>query len=343
MVILGIETSCDETAAAVVVDGKRILSNVFASQAKEHERFGGVVPELASRAHAEQMLLIIDEALVKAGVTLDEIDQIAVANGPGLIGSLMVGVNAAKTLAWSRNLPLVSVNHLHAHLYASLMQEEQEVTFPAIGVILSGGHTAILKMHSLTDYELLSTTVDDAIGEAFDKAAKVIGLPYPGGPEIEKLAKEGGGARFGLRPGRVKRSPHYFSFSGLKTGFLYAAKGAGAKKESPLLLKQNELADLAYEFQEVAFGDVVKKTLKIAREVGCSTLLFGGGVTMNQRLRELFHEQATGMQLLFPGKGLSLDNAAMIAGLGYHLGKNERAFDLHLEPSPSVSLLGGVD
>lgn len=327
MLVLGIESSCDETACAIVRDGKEILSNVIASQAELHEVFGGVVPEIASRQHAEVIIPVIDEAIKEARVTLRDIDLIAVAHAPGLVGSLLVGLNAAKALSVALGIPFVAVNHIEAHLYAAAMSKEKECEFPCLGAVLSGGHTALLLMRSFTEYSVAARTVDDAIGEAFDKVAKVMGLPYPGGPLIEELAQDGNAKAFALRAGRVKESPMDFSYSGLKTAILYAIKGE---------LDHSQKCDLAASFQHAAFSDVVTKTVKMARESGCKTILFGGGVTNNRRLRHLFNEAAPDLELIWPAAGLSLDNAAMIAGLGFHRHQQFGADSLDIEALPTL-------
>lgn len=320
MYVLGIESTCDETACAVVQDGKKILSNVVSSQIDLHKEYGGVVPELACRRHVDVMLPVIQEALTLSGVS--QVDLIAVAKGPGLIGALLLGMHAAKGLAMAWNKPLIGVNHIEAHLYASMM--EQDISFPALGVVISGGHTAIVKITSLGSYELIGQTVDDAIGEAFDKAAKILHLPYPGGPEIELLAKNGDASIHPLKAGNVKGRPLDFSFSGLKTGVLYASKNY-FKPE-----------DLAASFQQAALMDIIKKTKLAAAETGCKTVVFGGGVSNNQTLRHLFATK-TSLQCFWPPTGLSLDNAAMIAGLGYHTFLKEGPSPIDLEPMTSIS------
>jgi len=332
MLVLGLESTCDETAAAVVKDGKGILSSVISSQIDLHTTFGGVVPELACRRHVEVIIPVIDEALSKAGVTLKEIDLIAVAHGPGLIGALLIGVNAAKTLALSLNKPFIGVNHIEAHLYAALMSHKEQPTFPSIGVILSGGHTSLLKMEDIGKHQLISQTVDDAVGECFDKVAKIMDLPYPGGPIIEKLAQSGNDQAYTFKGGKVKGSPLDFSFSGLKTAVLYAIKGQNEKNKAWTLSEQ-EKCDIAASFQRAAFIDIVNKTLLAAEQENCKSLIFGGGVTNNQQLRKKFLEAAPHLQQWWPSFGLSLDNAAMIAGLGYHnfLQRNRQGDDLSLE------------
>ncbi len=311
MLVLGIESTCDETACAIVEDGKKILSNVVSSQIDLHREFGGVVPELSCRRHIDVMLSVVDQALNEASVTLDEIDLIAAAYGPGLIGALLIGLNTAKTLALTLQKPFIGVNHIEAHLYAALMDQPQDSLFPCIGAVLSGGHTSLIRINALGDYTPISETVDDAIGEAFDKVAKILNLPYPGGPEIEKLAKTGNPERFPLKAGRVKERPLHFSFSGIKTGVLYTC-------QNHQITEHQDKCDLAASFQTTAFADIVKKTLRAANDEECSTIVLGGGVTNNRYLRTLFAKEAPEHRILWPKPELTLDNAAMIAGLGYH-------------------------
>ena len=333
MLVLGIESSCDETACAIVRNGNEILSNVIASQAELHEAYGGVVPEIASRQHAEVIIPVIDQALKDACVTLDDIDLIAVAHAPGLIGALLVGLNAAKALSLALNKPFVAVNHVEAHLYAAVMSHDKEHSFPCLGAVFSGGHTALVLMRSFSDYTVVAKTVDDAIGEAFDKVAKTIGLPYPGGPLIEKLAKEGDPKAYAMKAGRVKERPHDFSYSGLKTAVLYTLKG----QNMSVPLTHSAMCNLAASFQHTAFTDLVDKTVASARRNGCSSILFGGGVTNNMRLREMFASAAPDLDLVWPSAGLSLDNAAMIAGLGFHqyIAKNQ-GDPLDIEALPTL-------
>jgi N6-L-threonylcarbamoyladenine synthase len=314
MYVLGIETSCDETACAVVRNGKEILSSIISSQYDLHQSLGGVVPELACRRHVDVLLPIIDEAILKAGITLSHIDLIAVTHRPGLIGALLIGVHAAKALSLALNKPLIGVNHIEAHLYAALMSSSASPSFPALGVVLSGGHTALILMRGPGIFHLLSSTVDDAIGEAFDKTAKILNRPYPGGPEIEKMAKQGNSMRYPFRAGTLKERALDFSFSGLKTAVLYALQKV--KKEGEL--SSEDACDIAASFQRAAFQDIIHKTLIAAQEYGCRDLIFGGGVTHSKTLRDLFAAAAHSFSLHWPEQGLSLDNGAMIAGLGYY-------------------------
>jgi|ERR1700733_2220688 len=317
MLVLGIESTCDETACSIVRDGKEILSNVVASQNDIHSKYGGVFPELASRRHIDVIIPVIDQALNQANVQLTEIDLVAVAYGPGLLGSILVGLNAAKTLAFTLQKPLVPVNHVEAHLYAALMPLSSP-SFPCIGVVLSGAHTSLLKIKEIGQYQILGQTVDDAIGEAFDKAAKIMNLPYPGGPRIEMLACFGNPDRYPFKAGKVKERPLDFSFSGIKTGVLYAARGQNGSLLNESTLSEADKCDIAASFQKAVFTDIINKTLKIAENEQIQTIVLGGGVTNNQRLRDMFSHAAPEYHIFWPSPGLSLDNAAMIAGLGYH-------------------------
>lgn len=335
MLVLGIESTCDETGAAVVREGKEILSNVVASQHEIHSKYGGVFPELASRRHVEAMVPVIDEALSKAKVTLKEIDLIAVAHGPGLMGALLMGLNAAKTFALSLGKPFIGINHVEAHLYAAMMSASP--TFPCLGVVLSGAHTSLVFLPQMGQYQLLGQTADDAIGEAFDKVAKVMGLPYPGGPKIEVLAKEGNPNRYPFRVGKIKGKPFHFSFSGIKTGVLYVVKGQNGSLLDTDTIDPSDKRDIAASFQKTVFSDVISKTLKAAKEKNCHSIVFGGGVTHNRRLREMFSEAAPDHHLYWPSQGLSLDNAAMIGGLGYHHFQHRNIGDpLDLEAVPRM-------
>jgi N6-L-threonylcarbamoyladenine synthase len=320
-----------------VEDGQKILAQKIYSQCEIHRPFGGVFPELASRSHVEKLTPLLQQLLNECCISKNEIDLVAVAKGPGLIGSLLIGINTAKTLAWAWQKPVVGVNHVEAHLYAAMMGKEK-IAFPALGVVISGGHTFLAKIEALGSYTLIGTTVDDAIGEAFDKVASLLGLPYPGGPAIEKLAKEGDASRFSFKSGRVKDSPWDFSFSGLKTSVLYAAKGANSSKESPLLIAEEEKADIASAFQEAALGEIVHKTLAAAKEFDCKAIFLGGGVSCNTRLRELFVQANSELEIFWPSLDLCLDNAAMIAGLGFHTFKLKGADGDELEPMTRIPL-----
>ena len=339
MLVLGIESTCDETACSIVKNGRNILSNVISSQIDLHQEYGGVVPELACRRHIDVIIPVIDEALKQAKVTLNDIDLIAVARGPGLIGALLIGINAAKSLSLAIQKPLIGVNHIEAHLYASLMSHDAEIKFPALGVVLSGGHTSLIHMHDIGSYSLIGQTIDDAVGEAFDKVAKIMGLPYPGGPQIEKLALDGDPHFYPFAHGKVKNKPFDFSFSGLKTSVLYTIKGQSAQQDSPLIIPEEHKKHVAASFQRTAFSDIIKKTLMAAQQYNCNSVIFGGGVTNNQTLRRMFSQEGTHHTFYWPSAGLSLDNAAMIAGLGYHTYlKSGKSDSLHLEALTRINL-----
>ena len=336
MIVLGIESTCDETACAIVKDGVEILSNIVASQVDLHEQFGGVVPELACRRHIDAMLPVLQQALDEAGMSLNDIDLIAVAKGPGLIGALLLGMNTAKALSLALNTPYIGVNHVEAHLYAALMSHSH-YRFPCLGVAISGGHTSIVLMRGIGNYELIGQTQDDAVGEAFDKVGKLLDLPYPGGPQIEALAREGNPVRHPFKAGKIKNRPFDFSFSGLKTSVLYTVKGQNATGIPNLSLMEKR--DIAASFQHAAFSDVISKTFKAAELYGCQTIVFGGGVANNRTLREMFVKADPSLAYLWPSAGLSLDNAAMIAGLGYHAyARQGRGDPLDLEALTRIPL-----
>lgn len=338
MFVLGIESSCDETACAIVRDGKEVLSNVISSQTDLHTPFGGVFPELACRRHIDVLIPVIKTALEQAHLTASDIGLIAAAKGPGLIGALLIGLNAAKALSYAWDLPFIGINHVEAHLYAAMMPLDHP-PFPALGVVISGGHTFLVRIDEIGVYKLIGTTLDDAIGEAFDKVATMLGLPYPGGPEIESLAKKGDPSRFVFRQGKVKNHPWDFSFSGLKTNVLYTLKGPNCTKDSPLIISEQEKADVAAAFQETALRDIVGKAIAAAHAHHCSTIYCGGGVSNNQRLKELFNELGCPYPVYYPPKLLTLDNAAMIAGLGFHCYMKDKKGDgLDLAPMTRIPL-----
>jgi N6-L-threonylcarbamoyladenine synthase len=339
MIVLGIESTCDETACALVQDGKEVLSNVISSQAELHNPFGGVFPELACRRHVDALIPVIKKALQTAGVVSpSEIGLVAAAKGPGLIGALLIGLNSAKALSYAWSVPFIGVNHVEAHLYAAMMPLENP-PFPALGLVISGGHTFMVKIDEVGKYEMIGSTRDDAVGEAFDKVAALLGLPYPGGPAIEALAKQGDPSRFPFRPGKIKDHPLDFSFSGLKTNVLYKVKGQSACKNAPLIITEQEKADVAASFQETALRDVVFKTFEAAKTFPCKALYCGGGVSNNLRLRELFNTLNCPYPVHYPERDLTLDNAAMIAGLGFHCyRRREKGDGYDLEPMTRIPL-----
>ncbi len=313
MKILTIETTCDETAAAVVTDKLEVLGAVVASQDQLHQRFGGVVPEIASRAHVEQILPVIDTALRKAEIELKDLDAVAVANMPGLAGSLLVGLVAAKSLCLSLDIPLVAVNHLQAHVYACRIAHGPEV-FPCVALIVSGGHSSLYRCAGPLDFELLGGTIDDAAGEAFDKVAAMLGLPYPGGPAIDRVAKTGNQKAYRLPRSLVKdKSRLEFSFSGLKTAVRYAIVGPGKQDFSQIKLDDRTVADLAASFQEAVVDCLLAKATLAMRQCDVRVLCVAGGVAANSRLRERFEQAAAeeGFALFIPPLELCTDNAVM--------------------------------
>lgn len=325
MLILGIESSCDETAAAVVRDGREILSSVIASQIEMHRPWGGVVPELASREHLEKIEPIVHEALERAKVELSDIDAIAVTQGPGLIGSLLVGVCYAKSLAWSLDIPVIGVNHIEGHVY-SVAFENPAIEYPALALIVSGGHTNIFHIASEGEYRVVSRTRDDAAGEAFDKVAKMLGLGYPGGPIIENLAKDGDAKKIKFPQAKISDGRPDLSFSGLKTAV------ARHLRENDIAPNggepTQEIKDLAASFQAAVVKALTGTMEKLAAELSPKTLIVAGGVACNLALRDAAEKAAERLEIpvYFPSKHLSTDNAAMIAAAGhFHLKKGERA------------------
>jgi len=317
MLILAVETSCDETACSIVKNGHVILSNVISSQEKIHARYCGVVPELASRSHLENVNIVIERACRKAGMGVngikDNISAIAYTRGPGLAGSLLVGQLAAQTLSFINRVPLVAVHHIEGHLSASLL-EHPRLAPPYLGLIVSGGHTELIIVRSIGRYEYLGGTRDDAAGEAFDKVAKLLELPYPGGPVIDRLAAHGN-ARAVAFPRPHMKGTWDFSFSGLKTAVVNYVKKEGAKKRPPQALR-----DICASFQQAVIDTLIEKTFAAARHYGMNTIVLGGGVTSNSSLRSQFRARAKKERLgiFIPSPVLCTDNAAMIACIGYH-------------------------
>lgn len=309
--LLTLESSCDETAAAVVDEELRVRSSVVATQTELHQRFGGVVPEIASRAHVSRILPVIDEALRTAGVTLRDLSGIGVVTQPGLVGSLLVGFTAAKTLALACNLPVIGINHVGAHLYACRMSAGRDV-FPAIGLVVSGGHTNLYDCAGPLDCELLGTTIDDAAGEAFDKVASLLGLPYPGGPEIQRLAQTGNPQAYDFPRSFWHEERLEFSFSGLKTAVLYALRGQPPNKRDPASVTEQERANIAASFQRAVVEILLRKCRQALHQRRRRTLLIGGGVAANQAFRHALDKlQQEGIDVIIPPLGLCTDNAAM--------------------------------
>jgi len=334
--ILGLETSCDETAAAVVTDGRIIKSSVIASQTRLHEKYGGVVPEIASRAHIEKIYPVITEAIQQADVTKDDIDAIAVANQPGLTVALIVGVTAAKTLALIWDKPLIAINHLHAHLQSAIVTDES-LHLPAVALIVSGGHTCLYDYRSPLEPKLLGSTIDDAAGEAFDKVATILKLPYPGGPAIEKAAKKGNPNAIKFPRSMLGPDSLDFSFSGIKTAILYYCRGQDMKGENKVSsMSKKQIADIAASFQEAVIDVLVKKTKRAAEKITAKTILLGGGVAANSQLRTALQKMCDttipAKKLLVAPKQYCTDNAVMVASLAYHKFKAGLFADLTLEP-----------
>lgn len=344
--ILGIESSCDETAAAVVRGGRQVLSNVIATQHDLHERYAGVVPEIASRAHIERIVPVIREALERADASYENLHAIAVGNRPGLIGSLLVGVSAAKALAWSLGIPIIGVDHLHAHLFAGLLDDEP-AAFPALGLVVSGGHTSLYFMRSPLEVRLLGRTIDDAVGEAYDKAATILQLGYPGGPRLDKLAQLGNENAFDLPISQLGKTSLDFSFSGLKTALLYAVCGQpvgrggdAAMPRDASLLSDLEKADFAASFQRAAVSAILLKVRRAFKTHKVKTLLTGGGVTANSRLRRELTDlaKARGIDVRLPRMAYCMDNAAMIAGYAAWPYEAGRFDDWSLAASPRAAV-----
>ncbi len=337
MNVLGIDTSCDDTAAAVVRDGREVLASVVASQTGLHERWGGVVPEIACRAHVESLLPVVEEALAKAGTPLAQVDAVAVTTHPGLIGALLVGVAAAKALAFALGKPLIGVDHIEAHVVANRLVA-QELETPFISLIVSGGHTELFLYRGTGDKDLLGKTRDDAAGEAFDKVASLLSLAYPGGPSVERAARGGSPSAIDFPRPDLGGGSLDFSFSGLKTAVLYHLKGQDGRRDAPgagAPLDERRIADIAASFQEAAVDQLVARVRRAVKATGIPRAAVGGGVAANGRLREKL--EAAGRKhrfaVFFPPRALCTDNAAMVAALAYENLKAGRgvAEDLDVE------------
>lgn len=329
--ILGIETSCDETAASIVKNGRTIISNVVASQIESHKRFGGVVPEIASRHHVEQVTMVLEETFKKASMTVEDMDAIAVTEGPGLVGALLVGVNAAKAMAFAKQKPLIGVHHIAGHIYANRL--EKEFTFPLLSLVVSGGHTELILMREHGSFEVIGETRDDAAGEAYDKVARTLKLPYPGGPHIDQLAKEGEEVipfpRAWLEP-----ESYDFSFSGLKSAVINTLHNAAQRNE------QWRTEDIAASFQASVVEVLVEKTYKAAHAYNVKQLIVAGGVAANGGLREALSNkfENESIDVMIPPLSLCTDNAAMIAAAGsvaYEQG-HRAGWDLNANPSLTI-------
>ncbi|TKJ46178.1 tRNA (adenosine(37)-N6)-threonylcarbamoyltransferase complex transferase subunit TsaD [Candidatus Aerophobetes bacterium Ae_b3b] len=330
MLILGIETSCDETAAAVVENGKKILSNVVASQVDLHRKFWGIVPEIASRKHLELIIPIIKESLGEARIKLKDLDAVAATYGPGLLGSLLVGLIVAKGLAYALELPFIGINHLEAHFYANFLSYP-EIVLPLVGLIISGGHTELIYLSKEREYEILGTTRDDAVGEAFDKVARILDLGYPGGPVIEKMAEKGNPQSIKLPLTHFKNNSLDFSFSGIKTAVLYYVKDLERKK-APV-----STADIAASFQLKIAQMLSKNLFKVACLKKVKQIILGGGVSANLFLRSFLEkEKPDHIKIFFPPLELCTDNAAMVAACAYPKVKQGKSSPLSLDAQPNL-------
>ena len=333
LLTLAIESSCDETSAAVLRGGRNVLANVISTQIPVHQKFGGVVPEIASRKHIVNIMPVIDEALRQAEVTLEDLDQIAVTYGPGLVGALLVGVSAAKTLAFSLGIPLIGVNHLEGHIFANFLSAP-DLQPPFVALVVSGGHTSLVHVKDYNSFALLGQTRDDAAGEAFDKVARVMGLPYPGGPQIDKLAKEGDPLAIDFPQALQEKGNYEFSFSGLKSAVLNYLHNCEQKK-----IEVNK-ADVAASFQRAVIEVLVFKAMDALKEAGLETLVLAGGVAANSSLEARLKEELekNGKKFYYPDKILCTDNAAMIGCRGYYQALEGRFSDFYLNAVPGLEL-----
>lgn len=331
MLILGIETSCDDTSASVVEEGKRILSNIVSSQEEFHKRFGGVVPEIASRKHVEFIIPTIRKALEEADISLDDIHSVAVTQGPGLMGSLLVGISVAKAIAYSKKIPLIGINHLEGHISA-IHLEEKEVPYPQVALVVSGGHTVLYVVWDFGNYQFLGGTRDDAAGEAMDKIANWLGLGYPGGAIIDKLAKEGNPKTIEFPRAWISKDSFEFSFSGLKTAVINFLA-----KDSP----GGNIHHIMASFQEAIVDVLIIKAVNALKKYDINTLVVCGGVAANSRLRQRLCEisQEEGFKILIPSAKLCTDNGAMIAAAGYYALKRGAKSNIELEAIPSLHLM----
>ncbi|WFA08718.1 tRNA (adenosine(37)-N6)-threonylcarbamoyltransferase complex transferase subunit TsaD [Tissierella sp. Yu-01] len=333
MLTLAIETSCDETSCAVVKDGREVLSNIISSQIEIHKKFGGVVPEIASRKHIESIDNILQEALDTAGVTFKDIDLIAVTQGPGLVGALLVGLSTAKALAYGLDIPIIGVNHIEGHVCANFI-EHKELEPPFTCLIVSGGHTYLVQANEYTDYELIGRTRDDAAGEAFDKVARSIGLPYPGGPHIDKMAKVGNKDAIDFPRVIIDEHTYDFSFSGLKTAVLNHLNQSKQKGEEIVV------EDVAASFQQAVLDVLVDKSFRLAKERNQDKIVIAGGVAANEGLRTMMKERGKkeGIQIYYPSRVLCTDNAAMIGAAGYYNYINGKVSDLGMNVMPNLDI-----
>jgi len=332
--ILAIETSCDETSVAVIKNGREIMSNIISSQISTHRIFGGVVPEIASRMHLENINLIIKQALEEAGIGFDDIDVVACTKGPGLIGALLVGISSAKAISFALDIPLVGVNHMEGHICANyLVHKDLEPPFTCL--IVSGGHTYLVQVNGYTDYEIVGRTRDDAAGEAFDKVARALGLPYPGGPVIDKLSQSGNKAAVDFPRVMLEPNSYDFSFSGLKTAVLNYLNQLKQKGEEIIV------EDVAASFQQSVLDVLVEKSFRLAKERGMDKIVLAGGVAANQGLRTMMEERGKkeGIKIFYPSRVLCTDNAAMIGSAAYFNYMAGKLSDLYLNVEPNLDLI----
>ncbi|WP_196593933.1 tRNA (adenosine(37)-N6)-threonylcarbamoyltransferase complex transferase subunit TsaD [Pectinatus sottacetonis] len=333
MLTLGIESSCDETSVALIENGRKILANIISTQIPIHQKFGGVVPEIASRKHIVNIMPVLDEALKKADRKLTDIDQVAVAYGPGLVGALLVGVSAAKALAFSLDVPLVAVNHLEGHIFANFLTHEN-LCPPFIALVVSGGHTALVHMKDYNSFSLIGQTRDDAAGEAFDKVARLLGLPYPGGPQIDKLAKQGNPEAVDFPKALMNKNNYEFSFSGLKSAVINYIHNAEQRSETI------NKADVAASFQKTVVDILVYKVITAAEKMSIKKIALAGGVAANSLLEQKLSEECrkNGMDFYYPSRILCTDNAAMIACRGYYQALKGDFADMNLNAMPHLAL-----
>ena len=335
MLTLAIETSCDETSVAVIKDGREVLSNIISSQIDIHRKFGGVVPEIASRKHIESINNIVQEAIDEAKVSFQDIDLIGVTKGPGLVGALLIGISTAKALAYGLDIPIIGVNHIEGHVCANYI-EHKDLEPPFTCLIVSGGHTYLVQVNGYTDYELVGRTRDDAAGEAFDKVARALGLPYPGGPIIDKLAESGNKESVEFPRVMLEPKSYDFSFSGLKTAVLNYLNQKQQKGEEIVV------EDVAASFQQSVLDVLVDKSFRLAKERNSKKIVMAGGVAANQGLRTMMEERGKmeNIEILYPSRILCTDNAAMIGAAAYFNYKNGNKSDLHLNVIPNLDLKG---
>lgn len=331
--ILGVESTCDETACSIVKNGRELIASVISSQIETHKPYGGVVPEIASRKHVENIIPVLDECFSKAGTSLDSINGVAVSYGPGLVGALLTGISVAKAVAWSLDIPLLGVNHIEGHIFANFLTHK-ELKPPFIALIVSGGHSHIVHVKDYLKYEILGKTRDDAAGEAFDKTARVLGLGYPGGPLIDKIAKEGNENAFDFPKTKFTDRPYDFSFSGIKTAVINQINTMKMKGQS------FDVCDVAASFQKAVIDVLVRNTIEAALHAGIKTVCLAGGVSANSLLRKCMKEEGrkAGIDVYYPEPVYCTDNGAMVASAGYYYFINRKFADLTLNAVPNLRI-----